>query len=156
MATLKTYFDVYVPEILKLFSGIFITAMSVFFILWYGAGQPIPHIPGHSFLELFSERVKTDLAPVALPLAVSVMVIALALFSHSRFSRWHVFIDCIGLTFAETIFILLGVWVFAGIAMSVSFGVQEGHTQLRGLVAISSLVGAFIFLLLCTSTRRLR
>lgn len=150
-----TYLSVYGPEVLKLFSGAFFTSVFIFIILWYGAGQPIPHIPGHSFLELFGERIKTDLALAALPLVVSVAVIALALFSHANLFCWHVGHHP-GLTFAETIFVLLGVWVFAGIAMSVSFGVQEGHTQLRGLVAISSLIGAFIFLLLCTSTRRLR
>lgn len=155
MTTLKNCFDVYVQEALHFTGWVFSTVAIIFCLLWYGCGMPIPHIPGHSFLELFGERLKTDLNPGYLPASVSVVVIALAFFSNSSLFGRLMGHD-LGLTISETFFVLLGVWFFAGIAMSVSFGVQEGLTQLRGLIAISSIVGAFISLLLCTSTRRLR
>lgn len=150
--TNKRSYKAYLPEILNILILTFFTVGVVFIILWFGAGQSTLTSPNHSFLELFSNRIKTNLARSSLPLAISVVIIAIALWSHSNLYRWHIRIT--PASFTETIFILLGVWVFAGMSMSEVSAFREEHTQYLERTLIASLLGALFSCLLCIFKRK--
>lgn len=144
-----------VRPILHIFFGAWATLVAVFCILWIGMGQPSSSVvPGISFVEVFRQGLNS-VNLFAIPASLSVGIIALAMYFSSLedvdgFSRHKG-----SLTFAETTFILLGLWVGASLAMSINPG-GELLVPRHAMTWMFSSFGGIGFLLLAITTRQLR
>lgn len=144
-----------VRSVLNLIFGAWATLVIVFLILWMGMGQPITSaIPGVSFLEVFRWGLN-DVNLFAIPASLSVGVIALAMYFSSPEGTNGFTHHKGSLTFAETTFVLLGLWVCAALAMSINPG-GELLMSRQAVTWMLSSFGGIIFLGFAILTRQLR